>query len=261
MKTLVQNALSWIAVATALTAAHPAIAAVIVNGDFSNGLNGWSVAANPDTVSIAGGHATINETGETVVNVSTGIATASQSGDFSVLEIDLYQVFTVPTAPQTLQFTLNNLTPDTSGLNPPPGFGASLLDPTSKAALVSTVNGTTDSYFTQDPTTGIASYTSDVTVSTDPLSNLTRISEDISGLTVGSQAEILFRLIEGGDLSTTASISNVELFAGPSNPGGSGNPNQGGGNPVVPEPSSMLLFGLGMAGMAIYGRRASRLSG
>lgn len=257
MRFAIEKALGCLAVLALVAPANAAFAAVIVNGDF-NGLAGWQVSAGPAppassstsaTVTITGGMATVSDSPilanpETVVSVdSNGVATISQTSDFTVSEIDLFQVFTVPTAAQSLQFTLNNSALDTSGLNPPPGFGVSLLDPTTGKALASvpTVSATTDSYYTQDLTTGIASPASGVTVST--VSNLTTISEnDLSGLTAGSQAEILFRLIEGGDLSANVSISNVELLSGSGNPGG-------GGNPGVPEPGTLGMLLVGTTGL------------
>lgn len=247
MRFAVQKVLGLLAVLALLAPAKPALAAVIVNGDFSNGLNGWSVTTGPgntDTVTIAGGTATIDNTGETVVSVSSGIATISQSAlDPSVSEIDLYQVFTVPSSPESLQFTLSGLTPGMS--DPPAGFGSSLLDPLTGLPLVPTVDATTDSFFTHDLTAGAPGLVAMGVTATPSLTSdppLT-ISVDVSGLTVGSSAEILFRVLEGGDLNANASFTNVVF-------------NEGGGAPhVVPEPGTFGMLLAGMTGLIWLKRR------
>ncbi len=252
MKALVRHALWRLGLAIALTTGGTASAAVIVNGDFSDGLDNWAVTAVTDpivpyTVSILDGTATIDQTGETVASVSDGvsgrIATISQSDDFSVSEIDLYQVFTLPDSPQSLQFTLGVSRLDSSGSYPPPGFGASLLDPSTLQASsgVATVDSATDSFYLHGLTTDDATSQATSAVRITPLSSTSeQVSLDLSALSGGGSAEILFRLLEGGDTSAAVSISDVKLLYG--SPGGGG-----GGTPVVPEPGTFGMFFAGAA--------------
>lgn len=246
MKPFLRSALVGSLFLAALASCHTASADVIVNGAFSDGLTGWTVEVDntPDSAMISGGTATANDSGDIIVNVSGGDATISQ--DSLSLEVDLYQVFTVPTLPTTLQFTLTGITPGSFGT--PAGLNVSLVDPSTNLPLVPTFDATTDSYFTHDLTAGASGKAGSgvtVTPSLDSDPPLT-ITLDTSGLTSDTSAEILFRLLGGDDLAANVSISNVVFNAGP---------NGGGGGGAVPEPGTFGMLLAGMTGLVWLKRR------
>jgi hypothetical protein len=187
---------------------------------FPNGLTGWSTAGDSGTVTAAGGLANIAE--------STFAA-----------ETDLFLIFNVPSGAKSLQFTLNSVAPDSTVAENnangylPDAFGASLLNPSTGASLVPTVDPSTDSFYTRDVVDGVAQGQSatGVTVTTPP-GVLSLVSVDLSSLNLGGQsAEILFRLVGGTDpaSSSTVTLSNVIVIGGA----------------AVPEPGTFVLGLLG----------------
>jgi hypothetical protein len=194
---------------------------------FPNGLAGWTTPdssppamGDPGTVTAAGGLATIAE--------------STQAS-----ETDLFLNFTVPSGAQSLQFTLNSVAPDsTVAINNangylPDAFGTSLLNPSSGASLVPTVDPSTDSFYTRDVVDGVTQgqAATGVTVTT-PAGVLALVSVDLSSLNLSGQpAEVFFRLIGGTDpaSSSTVTISNVIVIGGA----------------AVPEPSTLVLGLLG----------------
>jgi hypothetical protein len=210
----------------------PARGDLIVNGDFSKGLDGWGVS-DPNFVSAGPGGAVISESP-------------------SAPEVDLFQTLTIHTGGgSSLSFKLLNLTGDPG--NPVAAFGASLIDPNTLNPLVPPVDSFTDSFYTQDvgsPGRVAPSGVKLLPTSGDlPLS----ITVDISTLAAGTQAEILFRLIPGQNLidggSTNASVKVDSVTT-------SGGPN------LVPEPSTALIVALGATSFVVYLglRRKRRLS-
>jgi hypothetical protein len=195
---------------------------------FPNGLTGWSLPDNgvttqgdPGTVTISGFQATIAES-------------------VFASETDLTLNFTVPTGAQSLQFTLNSLFADSTLADNsangylPDSFGASLLNPSTLASLVPTVDQSTDSFYTRDVVDGVTqgSAAGGVSVSTPP-GTLAVVALDLSSLNLdGQTAQILFRLVGGTDpdSSSTVTLSNVEVINGAS----------------VPEPSTFVLGSLGI---------------
>jgi hypothetical protein len=198
---------------------------------FSNGLTGWTTAGDSGTVTASGGQATIAE--------STFAS-----------ETDLFLNFTVPTGAQSLQFTLNSVFADsTLAANNangylPDSFGASLLNPTTLASLVPTVDPTTDSFYTRDVVDGVTQglAANGVTVSSLP-GSLALISVDLSSLNLdGQTAEILFRLTGGTDpsSSSTVTLSDVNVLTQ--------------STVTVPEPNSFILAVLGIVSWIGYRR-------
>ncbi|WP_435009572.1 PEP-CTERM sorting domain-containing protein [Tundrisphaera lichenicola] len=194
-------------------------AGLLVNGDFSSGLAGWTVTVS-DSVSVIGGVAVLSESP-------------------TVSEVTLYQDFMIPVGLQTLSFELIGV--GTEDDFPPSGFGASLLDPGTLASLVTTVDAFTDSFYTRDldssTTQGMAALGVSVSPSGDSLP--VKISVDVSALG-GEMARILFRLVGGGSLSES-SVSVDNVYAG--------------ANFAVPEPSSLALLSVGLIGLARRYRR------
>ena len=95
-----------------LLGANAPAEAGIINGDFSNGLTGW-------TTTPSGSVSVVNQ--QAVLFEST-----------TATEVDLYQNFTIPNNATMLFFTLGSLTTEPpSSINFPDAFGASLLDPVS----------------------------------------------------------------------------------------------------------------------------------
>ena len=199
---------------------------------FPNGLAGWSTSGDAGTVTASNGQATIAE--------STFAS-----------ETDLFRTFLVPTGAQSLQFTLVSVSPDSapaSGVTPD-AFGASLLDPNTipPISLVPTVDPTTDSFYTRDVVDGVTQGQAARGVTVSPPSGTPAVvSVDISSLAAGQAAEILFRLIGGGDpaSSSTVTISDVKVVTG--------------STPAVPEPGAFLLASLGILGGLGYAHRLQR---
>jgi len=212
-----------------LTGLAPARGDLIVNGDSSNGLNGWSVS-DSSLVSVVNGHAVISET-------PTG------------QEVDLYQSFTVPTSGvTTLSFKLLDLTGDPG--NPVAAFGASLLAGagTSGSSLVDTVGG--DSFYTQDVgSSGFAATGVTLNPASGDLPLL--LTLDISSLAAGTEATILFRLISGlsADLGSTNASVTLDDVSVPTASGPGPGPNP------VPEPSTAIIVALGAPVFFAYVRR------
>lgn len=234
MRTLIRNRLSILSILTLgfLTAIAPARGDQIIDGNFSNGLSGWSVS-DPSLVAVVNNQAVISE---------SAIAN----------EVDLYQVFTIPTGgAASLTFTLDNLTGDAG--NPVAAFGASLIDPILSNSLLPTVDMTTDSFYTQDVgSSGLAA--SGVTLSPVLGSLPLSITVDTSSLAAGTQAEILFRLISGqnlidnGSTNATATLENVFLTTSSA--------------PVaVPEPSAAFLFTIAATCLGVYLRPRNKRLG
>jgi len=228
------NVIPLLALLILFAPAVPARADLIVNGDFTKGLTGWSVS-DPSLVSVVNGHAVISESS-------------------SASEVDLSQTFTIPTGgATTLSFSLLGLTGDPG--NPFAAFGASLLVPNTLTSLVSTVNSFTDSFYTQDVgSPGLAASGVTPNPPSGPLPLL--ITVDISSLAAGTQATILFRLISGQNLvdqgSTNASVTLDDVTA-PTTAGPGPGPNS------VPEPSTAIIVALSAISLiGYYGARRKR---
>ncbi len=230
--------LGILVVCSMIAAAGPPARADLILG-FPNGLSGWTTAGDSGTLTAAGGLATIAE--------ST-----------FALETDLFLTFTMPSGVQSLQFTLNSVAPDSTVDNNnangylPDFFGASLLNPSTLASLVPTVDSTTDSFYTRDIVDGITQGQAALGVTvTVPSGDIALVSVDLSSLNLdGQSAEILFRLAGGTDpdSSSSVTISNVIVIGGAS----------------VPEPSTLLLGvigGLFTAGGYCWRRRRGARAG
>ncbi|GEM_PF-4317705 len=186
------------AVLISLATVSPARADLLLG--FQNGLTGWSTYGDAGTVSASGGMATITES-----------ASAS--------ETDLYMSFILPTGAQSLQFTINSVSPDSayaSGVLPD-AFGASFgvitpdptgVNPPAVSSLVPTVDQTTDSFYTMDVVTNAnpALAATGVTVSSSP-GIFAQVSVDLPSNLDGQSAGILFRLIGGTDPYSTSTVT------------------------------------------------------
>jgi hypothetical protein len=196
----------------------PAEAGFLVNGDFSQGLTGWTTTP-ADSVSV------VNQ-----------VAILSEST--TATEVDLFQDFTIPTGATTLTFTLASLTTEpASSSNFPDAFGASLLKPTTLESLVPTVNTSTDSFYTRDLVDGVTQGLAapGVTLSPSPTSLPLNFTVDVSSLG-GKDTRILFRLIGGGDsFAATVGVTNVSVTGA-----------------IVPEPGSLVLLCSGFVTLVAY---------
>jgi hypothetical protein len=201
----------------------------LVNGDFSNGLGGWT-ASSPSLV-------TLNAAHQVVLHES---ATAT---------VTLFQDFTLPTGARLLTFTLVGTTVETGGSGIiPDAFNVSLLNPTTQVSLVPTVNATTDAYYIRDLVQGAptANGAPGVTVS-DLGGGAMRIDLDISAMG-GHDGRLLFRLIGGGVNTTdTVTLADVQV---------DGNSGVG----AVPAPGGLLLTCSGLFTFAAYGWKHRRSS-
>jgi hypothetical protein len=210
---------SLVLMATILSlSVYPARAGSLINGDFSQGLTGWTVS-DPALVSVVNGQAVINES-----------ATA--------LEVDLSQTFTVPSGALSLSFTLVTVVTEDDG-NPPNAFGASLLNPNTLLPVVPTVDASTDSFYTRDLVTGVTQgqAASGVTVSPTPDALPLLITVNLPSALIGQDVTILFRLLSGGtDAGSSVTLDNVLVAA----------------NGAVPEPTGVLLFGLGSSFLVVW---------
>ena len=172
-----------VALVSLLLVAAPADAAVIVNGDFSSGLTGWTTTG---PVSDGGGFAVMTD------DLVSGMAS-------------LEQAFVISALSQSLSFSYSlSAVPDgTAGSPFPDAFTASLLDPVTFAPILSTP-GFTD-YFYHD-NSGFVDYDpSIVSVSGDT------VTVDLSSVAAGTDALIAFDLLLGDDgLTTSVEIDNVE---------------------------------------------------
>jgi hypothetical protein len=149
-------------------------AITIVNDDFSNGLNGWTVFG---PVVDGGGFARLYD-------------------DHMSFQGTLEQGFVVPVGAQSLSFSyVLSLTPDaTSGSFLPDAFTASLLDPASNPIL--STPGYTDYFYHDDGGTvdfdpGIVSKSGNT------------VTLDLSSVPAGTNARIVFDLYMGDDGWTT----------------------------------------------------------
>ncbi len=207
--------------------ACPATEGSLFNGDFSQGLTGWTVS-DPALVSVINGQAVINES-----------PTAQ--------EVDLSQTFTVPTGALSLSFNLMSLVTRSDDI--PPAFGAALLDTTSTPpiSVVPTVDISTDSFYIRDLVPGVTQgeAASGVTLSPSPDALPLLITLDLPSALIGQDVTILFRVLSGGTgAGSSVTLDNVQV-ATPS---------------VIPEPSSLILLGLSSA-LVILWRSRRRGSG
>jgi hypothetical protein len=195
---------------------------------FPNGLAGWSTAGDSGTVTASNGQATMSES-------------------VFATETDLFLTFSVPTGPQSLQFTLASLFADSTLADNlangylPDAFGASLLNPNTGMPLVPTVDASTDSFYTRDVVDGVTQGQAAIGVIVSPVSGTPAlISVDITSLAAGQQGEIFFRLLGGTDPSgtSTVTLSDVKIVTS--------------SGPSLPEPGSFLLAGLGLLGWLGY---------
>jgi hypothetical protein len=177
-----------------LAVCRPAAGQGIVNGDFSDGLNGWSVtesggSATPGSVSAAGGQAQLVEGDSFLVTLS--------------------QSFVVPQDLIELSFTLSmqpGLDPSASFI--PDAFEASLLDLQGRSAVAA----------------WSATATSFLNLQEDGAVNLgagasfdgTSVRLDVSGLTPGTAVTLAFSLVGGdGDSGSGVRVDNVAAALAP----------------------------------------------
>jgi hypothetical protein len=201
---------------------RPAKAGSLVNGDFSQGLSGWTVS-DPALVSVTNGQAVIKESA-------------------TDLEVDLSQTFTIPVGALSLSFSLVSLVSENDGI-PPNAFGAAVLDPNTLNSVVPIVLPSTDSFYIRDLVPGVThgDAASGVTVSPSPDALPLLITVDLPSALVGQDVTILFRVISGGtDAGSSVTLDDVQVNA-PS--------------VAVPEPSSLILAGLGSSVIVLSGLR------
>ena len=180
----------------------------------------------------------------TLVTAQNGLATITES--VLAQETNLFLDFNVPAGATSLSFILNQVNPDQDILSPPDAFGASLLDPVTGLSLVSTVDNTTDSFYVRDVVTGVTQGQAADGVTTSPAADALPllITLDVSKL-IGQDARIFFRLIAGGELSTSnVVISDVIVHTR-----------------SVPEPGTLSLVLMGSLTLICYARtRRGRIS-
>ena len=206
------NRLGWLATLFLLLTAiqAPTLSAGILNGDFSGGATGWTVAGDID---FAGDQATLIE---------------SQTLTATVLS----QEFTIGQGTSWLEIELRALTTEPASLlgNLPDVLTFSLLNPLTLDSLVAVVPTTSTNFYIQDLVNGaMPENASGVTVlgATFPLT----IRLDLSLLTATQSVDALlqFELVGGGDAFDAAyTIDNISLVSSPT---------------VVPEPASMAIWG------------------
>ncbi|MBI5575197.1 MAG: PEP-CTERM sorting domain-containing protein [Deltaproteobacteria bacterium] len=159
----------------------------IINGNFSNGLNGWTFEPS------AG------------VNVSSGRAYLNTLGyDSGYSQISLYQTFGIPAWANTIRFDVGFSSgvadPADPGFGFPDSFTATYIDPDNYLSFLSIdVNGLYD-----------------VNGTTDPLADgMFRFSANISSL-AGRTGTIYFDLLDGNDgYFSTAKVDNVDFVPVP----------------------------------------------
>ena len=207
------NRLSWLATLFLLLTAIQAptlSAGILVNGDFSGGVTGWTVAGDVD---FTGYQAQLIES-------TTLMATV------------LSQAFTISQGTSWLEIELRALTTEPMSLsgNLPDFLIFSLLDPSTSASLVPAVPTTSTNFYIQDLVDGaVAENASGVTVlgATLPLT----IRLDLSSLSATQSVDALlqFELVGGGDaFDASYTIDNISLVSSPT---------------MVPEPGSMAIWG------------------
>ncbi|MGA2035683.1 MAG: MBG domain-containing protein, partial [Thermoguttaceae bacterium] len=157
----------------------------------ADGLAGWTVS-NSTLVHANGQNEVLLQEGATDV------------------ETDLSQDFVVPQGMAVLTFSIDATTFDSQFQNgeTPDAFGVSLLDPASGQSLVPTVDGSTDSYYTQDLESGVAQglAATGVSVSAGTTSGTLQVTLDTSALG-GDEARLVFRVIAGSAPESLASIT------------------------------------------------------
>jgi hypothetical protein len=126
------------------------------------------------------------------------------------VEVDLSQDFVIPQGMAQLTFTIDATTFDSQFQNgtTPDAFGVSLLDPATGLSLVPTVDGSTDSYYTQDLVTEAAPRiaATGVFLSQGAIPGSIQITLDTSALG-GQNAQLVFRLIAGSGPESEASVT------------------------------------------------------
>jgi hypothetical protein len=190
----------------------------IVNGDFADGLNGWTV--QPPSAR------NTRVTAENIAGTTQARIRQPLPGTFE--EVELFQDFVIPPEAEQLTFTLTMVTLNPIIALPPSAFGASLLDPQTGMSLVPHVPNS-DSYYTRDLRQGPLVFRAapGVTLRPSPGALPLEVSVDIMGLG-GKNARILFRVLQDGAFSNaSASITGVTTGA------------------VIPEPNNLILGGLG----------------
>jgi hypothetical protein len=213
----------WLVLLIALLglSASSAQAGSLINGDFSQGLTGWTVS-DPTLVSVINGQAVISE------------SPTDQ-------EVDLYQTFTIPTGATRLSFTLVSLVGEADGI-PNNAFGAALLNPNTLLSVVPTVDSNTDSFYIRDLVPGVTQGEAafGVTVSPTPDALPLLITLDLPSSLIGQDVTILFRVLSGGtDAGSSVTLDNVQVAT----------------SSAVPEPSSLILLGLGSSLVVLWHSR------
>jgi hypothetical protein len=157
----------------------------------SNGLGAWTVSNSSFVTAIGQNEVLMQE-------------------DATDVKTDLSQDFVVAQDMSVITFTIDATTFDGDFQNgeTPDAFGASLLDSVTGKSLVPTVDGSTDSFYTQDLESGITSglAADGVMVSAGATAGTICVSVDTSALG-GDNAELLFRVIAGSDPETQASVT------------------------------------------------------
>ncbi|MGA2068563.1 MAG: CARDB domain-containing protein, partial [Thermoguttaceae bacterium] len=156
-----------------------------------DGLAGWTVSNST----------LVHVNGQNEVLLQEGVTDA---------ETDLTQDFVVPQGMNLLTFTIDATTFDSQFQNgeTPDAFGVSLLDPATGQSLVPTVDGSTDSYYTQDLESGAAPALAAAGVSLSPgaTPGTVQVSLDTAALD-GASAELVFRVIAGSDPQSEGSVT------------------------------------------------------
>jgi CRISPR/Cas system type I-B associated protein Csh2 (Cas7 group RAMP superfamily) len=187
---------------------------VLMNGDFSDGLNHWSIPGDEDIQEVGG---VVQGDPDSVKIDDPGRATLHES--MFATETDLFQSFDIPTGASRLTFILDGTAADsnpeeTNGT--PDAFGVSLLDPTALTPLLATVTDTTDSYYIKDLVNGVTDglAAAGVVVSPGPADESGSVQVSLDVRTLGGQsARLLFRVIGGNDFfsESSATISQVAV--------------------------------------------------
>lgn len=210
-------------VVSVAAAVVPGSASVLVNGDFSAGLTGWTISGD------------VEETGGRAVMVD------DLQSNWAMLE----QTFVMPTCAQSLVFSYTlGATPDeTSAADWYDFFTASLFDSVGSPILASP--GVNDYFFHEN--TGNIEYDPAIVNFSDSAGHWgNTVSLDLSGVSAGTEARLELRLKTADDgFTTQVEIDDVYL--------------QTGDGCEVPEPVSIVVwaavFGAFGAAMAVRRRR------
>ena len=177
----------------------------VVNGDFANGLTGWTIASP----------GVFTENGAAVM-------VEGQSNPAF-----LGQTFTVKAGTPTLYFTLLSLTlaDNNEAGNPPDAFQVSLVNSVSGSSLVGAIpGGSYPGLLLSVQQDGKIHYAPQVAIAGAPASGgvwtsrpeTIAVTVDLSGITADTSATLVFALVNfGADRTSTVRIDNVQTVAFP----------------------------------------------